>query len=475
MDTLYLSRLQFAAAAIFHFLFVPLTLGLGYFVAVAETIFVRTGDRTYKRMAQFWGRFFIINFAVGVVTGLTLEFQFGTNWKHYALYVGDVFGPLLAIEATAAFFLESTFLAVWIFGWKRLSPPMHAFAIWVVAAASTLSAFFILCANGFMQNPVGFEKQVYNGVERAVMVHFWALLANEYALNQFFHTMLAAFVLSGFFVMGVSAWHLLRRSGEDFFTRSFRLAMWPTLAATVLEVVQGHANGAVVAKYQPLKLAAMESLWRTHGEDGSYTPQTLLVIPDEKNERNLVEWIKVPSALSLLAYHDAAGQVKGLDHWPDPGDRPPVTICFVSFRLMVGLGFLFPLLAGLGVVLFLPETALRRVPLSGPLHRLRSLFLEQHRGWLKVFPLVIPLPYIAISCGWVLAEVGRQPWIVYNVLRTSAAVSPLSAAQVGASLAGFLVLYTLLGAAAFYLLIKFAIRGPDGHGPVSPAKEAPDA
>jgi cytochrome bd ubiquinol oxidase subunit I len=460
MDVVYLSRLQFAMAAMFHFLFVPLTLGLGFMVAIMESWFVRSGDELYRRMARFWGRLFVINFGLGVVTGLTLEFQFGTNWKHYSLYVGDVFGSLLAIEATVAFFAESTFLGLWIFGWKRLTPRAHALAIWLVAAASTFSAFWILLANGWMQHPVGYERQVVGGVEKAVMVDFWALVTNEYALSQFLHTVIGAFVLSAFFVMGVSAYHLWKRHEERFFTTSFRLAAYLGLLFAVLEVAQGHANGATVAKYQPAKLAAMESLWVTHNGDGARTPQTMLIIPDEKHQRNLVEWGAMPGMLSLLAYHRLDGKVAGLDRFA-PADRPPVLLTFLAFRTMVGLGFLFPLIAAAGVLLFLPEPRLARLPLGGVVRRWRAAVLERRRWVLGGFLLSIPLPYLASECGWMLAEVGRQPWIVYNVLRTAPAVSPIALTQVGASLAGLLALYAVLGGANFYLLYKYGRRGPE--------------
>jgi cytochrome bd ubiquinol oxidase subunit I len=461
MDVLYLSRLQFAMAAMFHFLFVPLTLGLGFIVAIMETWWVRTGDELYLRMTRFWGRLFVINFALGVVTGITLEFQFGTNWKQYSIYVGDVFGSLLAIEATVAFFLESTFLGVWIFGWKRLSPRVHLLAIWLVALASTFSAFWILLANGWMQHPVGYEKVIAGGVEKAVMVSFWQLITNEYALNQFLHTVVGAFVLAAFFVMGVSAYHLGKRNEERLFTVSFRLAAYLGLFFALLEVVQGHANGAIVAKYQPLKLAAMEAVWQTHNGDGARTPQIMLLIPDEKNQRNLVEWGKMPSMLSLLAYHHPDGKVMGLDHWPNPADRPPVLLSFISFRAMVGLGFLFPCLAAFGMALFVPETLVLKLPLAPTILRLRTTALERYRWILWLFVLSIPLPYLAIEFGWMLAEVGRQPWIVYNLLRTEQAGSPIAPVQVWASLGGLFALYAVLGGANFYLLFKHSRRGPE--------------
>ncbi|MFO8055668.1 MAG: cytochrome ubiquinol oxidase subunit I, partial [bacterium] len=337
MDVVLLSRLQFAVAAMFHFLFVPLTLGLSLIIAIMETVYVRTGDDKYKRMARFFGRIFIVTFAVGVVTGLTLEFQFGTNWAEYSKFVGDVFGSLLAIEATVAFFLESTFLAVWIFGWNRISPRLHVLSIWIVALASTLSAFWILAANSFMQHPVGFEINPDTG--RAMLTDFTALITSETAINAFLHTVAGSFILSGFFVMGVSAYHIMKNQNRELFKNAARIGMYFALVFALFEVVQGHVNGAVVAKIQPTKLAAMESLWETSPE-GEGADQTLILIPDEKNERNLVELIKIPNALSLLAYHRPDAEVKGLKEWPKD-ERPPVLVSFLAFRAMVGLGFLF--------------------------------------------------------------------------------------------------------------------------------------
>ncbi len=431
MDTLLLSRLQFAFATFIHFIFVPLTLGLSILVAYMETRYVRTGDETYKKMAKFWGKLFLINFALGVVTGITLEFQFGTNWSRYSAYVGDIFGSLLAIEATAAFFLESTFLGVWIFGWKKLSKKMHAASIWIVAFAANLSAIWIILANGFMQNPVGYE--IRNG--RAELSSFYEVITNGFAWSQYIHTVMGAYALAGFFVMGVSAWHLLRKQNIDFFTRSFRIGATFGLAASLLVALQGHTHGNEVARLQPAKLAAMESHWET----SKNVPMYLLSIPDEKNERNTVEAIGIPSLLSILAFNDPAAEVKGLKDFA-PEDRPPVTLTFLSFRLMVGLGTLMILLAAWG---FLK----RKNPLGSP-------------GYLRLMIFAIPLPYLALQAGWAVAEVGRQPWIVYGLMRTKDAVSPIAASQVAVSLAAFVVVYLLLAALDIYLLAKYARKSP---------------
>ena len=432
MDALFLSRLQFAMATMFHFIFVPLTLGLSVLVAVMETKYVRTGDETYKRMAKFWGKLFLINFALGVVTGITLEFQFGTNWSNYSKYVGDIFGSLLAIEATAAFFLESTFIAVWVFGWEKLSPKVHALSICLVAFASNLSGIWILIANGFMQNPVGYV--IRNG--RAELDNFYAVITNSFAWQQILHTLSSAWLLAGFFILGISSYHLLRRNELDFFKKSFRLAAVFSFVLSVFLIVQGHMHGAEVANVQPTKLAAMESHWETR----SHAPQYLFSIPDPANERNLVELLPIPSGLSLLAFHDPAAKVVGLKDFPRE-DRPPVMICFLSFRIMIGLAFFFPLLAGIG---WLKRNSIEKYPLL-----------------LKAFILAIPLPYIAIQAGWVLAEVGRQPWIVYGMMRTSDAVSPVTVVQVGFSLVALTLIYALLGAVDIFLLYTYSRKGPE--------------
>ncbi len=432
MDVLMLSRLQFAVATMFHFLFVPLTLGLSVLIAIMETVYVRTGDEEYRRMARFWGKIFIINFAVGVVTGITLEFQFGTNWSQYSRYVGDIFGSLLAIEATLAFFLESTFLAVWVFGWERLSPRLHALCIWLVALAANLSALWILIANAWMQHPVGYVLK--NG--RAELQDFLAVVTQPFAFQIFLHTIFGAYMLAGFFVMGASAYHLLRRQHTAFFSKSFRLALSLALVFSLAELFQGHIHGEEVAKLEPAKLAAMESLWETRAG----APEILFLIPDEKNQRNLVEFGRLPGVLSLMAFDSTRATVKGLKDFP-PDERPPVTLTFVAFRLMVALGLLMALLTVVGWF--------------------KRNKLESSPGYLKVMLYAMPLPYVALQAGWIVTEVGRQPWIVYGLMKTAAAVSPIAASQVAVSLPAFIVVYGLLGGVAFYLMAKHVRRGPE--------------
>ena len=431
MDVVMLSRLQFAAATMFHFLFVPLTLGLSVLVAYMETRYVQTDDETYLRMTKFWGKLFLINFALGVVTGITLEFQFGTNWSRYSAYVGDIFGSLLAIEASLAFFLESTFIGIWIFGWKKLSKKAHATVMWLVAGAGNISAIWILLANGWMQQPVGYT--IRGG--RAELTDFLAVVTNKFGLLEIVHTIPSAFILSAFFVMGISAWHLLKKQHIEFFTRSFNIGLVVGLIASIVVVITGDLHAVHVTETQPSKLAAMESHWETQAQ----APIVMFAIPDEANERNKIEIGSIPGVLSFLGHHDVNATVTGLKDIPKD-ERPPVLLTFVSFRTMVALGTLFPLLTIIGVVL-------------------RKRLVES-RWYLWIMLFAIPLPYIANEMGWVLAEVGRQPWIVYGLLKTGEAASPVAASQVMTTLAGFILVYGLLGIAGFYLIANFAKKGP---------------
>jgi len=431
MDVVFLSRLQFATAVMFHFLFVPLTLGLSLMVAYMETKYVRTGDELYLRMTKFWGKLFLINFALGVVTGITLEFQFGTNWSRYSAYVGDIFGSLLAIEASVAFFLESTLLGVWIFGWNKISKRAHATVMWLVAAAGNLSAIWILMANGWMQHPVGYT--IRNG--RAELTDFAAVVFNKFAILQFFHMVGAGIVLSAFFVMGISAYHLLKKQHIEFFSRSFRIGLVLGLVFSIFVAAEGDVHGIHVTEVQPVKLAAMEAHWET----SSNAPLHLLAIPDEEKEENIVQIGSIPGLLSFLGYHDFDAEVRGLRDFPKE-ERPPVFITFVAFRTMVFLGSLFILLTIIG---WFKRNRLLESPL-----------------YLKVMLWSIPLPYIAIQMGWVLAEVGRQPWIVYGLMKTKDAASPIAGSQVLTTLIGFFLIYGLLGAVGFYLMVKKAKNGP---------------
>ncbi|MCA1785160.1 MAG: cytochrome ubiquinol oxidase subunit I [Desulfobacteraceae bacterium] len=432
MDPVFLSRLQFAAATMFHFLFVPLTLGLSILVAYMETKYARTGNETYLRMTKFWGKLFLINFALGVVTGITLEFQFGTNWSRYSAYVGDIFGSLLAIEASVAFFLESTFIGIWIFGWKKLSAKAHAGVMWLIAFAGNMSAVWILLANGFMQNPVGYV--IRDG--RAELDSFFALITNKHGILEIIHVIPSALLLSAFFIMGVSAWHLLKKQHLDVFEPSFRIGLVVGLVSAVLVAVTGDMHGVNVSKTQPAKLAAMESHWETQ----TRAPLVLFALPDEENERNSIEIGAIPGILSFLGFHDFNAKVTGLRDIPKD-ERPPVLPTFVGFRTMVGLGTLFILLTVYGWFK-------------------RNKLLE-NPFYLKIMMFSLPLPYIAIEMGWIVSEVGRQPWIVYGLMKTAEAASPISTTQVFTSLMGFILVYGLLGAVGFFLMAKTVKEGPE--------------
>ncbi len=435
MDVVTLSQLQFAATCMFHWIFVPLTLGLSIMTAVMETKYVTTGDEVWLRMTKFWGKLFLINFALGVVTGITMEFQFGLNWAEYSRYVGDIFGAPLAIEATLTFFLESVFIGVWIFGWKKIPKKVHALSIWLAAIATNLSALFILLANAWMQKPVGFI--IRNG--RAEMENFITVLTNPYGWIKFSHTLMSGYALAAFVIMGVSAWHLLQKNEIEFFTRSFKMAAVWAFVASMIVALSGDFHAVEIAKTQPSKFAAMEAQWETQRGVG----MNLLLFPDVAKECNSLEALCIPNALSFLAFKDPNAEIKGLKSFP-PELRPPVTPVFLSFRLMAGIGT-FMILASL-MAIFLSR---------------RSNFVDQ-KAFLLLMVLSIPAPYLAQQFGWLVAELGRQPWIVYGVMKTADAVSKsVTATQVGLSLLGFTVLYGLLGAVDIFLLVKYAKKGPD--------------
>ncbi|MDR1871918.1 MAG: cytochrome ubiquinol oxidase subunit I [Deltaproteobacteria bacterium] len=437
MDPIILSRLQFAVATIVHFFYVPLTIGLGFFIAIMETRYVKTGDEKFKKQAQFWGRIFLINFVLGVVTGIALEFQFGTNWALYSKYVGDIFGSLLAIEATLAFFLESTFIGIWAFGWNRVPKKVHLAAIWLVAFASTISALWILLANGFMQHPVGYE--IVNNVTK--LSSFSEVLTNPYGWMMYLHTVFGAFLLTGFVVMGVSAWHLFVGRDVEFFSTAFRLGSSFALIFSILLILAGHQLGQVTAKYQKSKFAAMEAVWETQTRADMHLIKFPHFTNDEEN--NVVEALPLPGFLSFLADNDFDYQVTGLKDIPKE-DRPLIWPIFYSFRLMVGLGTLFFLVA---VAAFFARSMVSSL------------------GWgLWVFILIIPLPYLALQLGWVVTEMGRQPWVVFGLLRTAEAGSPPVAwYQVLLTLLAMIGVYAAITITGFTLMIKSAISGPQNQ------------
>lgn len=441
MDPTIIARIQFGITTVYHFFFVPLTLGLSVLVAIMETQYVRTGKSIYKDMTQFWGKLFVINFAMGVVTGIVQEFQFGMNWSEYSRFVGDIFGAPLAIEALLAFFLESTFLGLWIFGWDKLSKGVHALAIWLVAFGSNVSALWILIANSFMQEPMGYEIQ--NG--RAVMTDFGALITNPNVWVQFPHTVLAGFTTGAFFVLGISAYHLLHKRDEEVFRSSFKLAAVFGLISVVLLVVNGHAQAQEMVRSQPMKMAAAEALFQSEDPAGL----SLITITDLSQRKEIFSF-RIPGFLSFLAYNRFSGEVKGIhdlqselsQKYGEDNYIPPVIVTYWSFRTMVGSGFLMAALALLAVFIAYKKS-----------------FIPKPWIW-KVFLWAIALPYLANTTGWLMTELGRAPWVVYGLMKIRDAVSPtVGAGSMLISLIGFGVIYALLMAADIYLLRKFAKAG----------------
>ncbi|GAB4503140.1 MAG: cytochrome ubiquinol oxidase subunit I [Anaerolineales bacterium] len=438
MDALALARWQFAITTIYHFFFVPLTLGLSIFVAILETKYVRSGEEAFKKMAKFWGTVFLINFAMGVVTGIVQEFQFGLNWSEYSRFMGDIFGAPLAIEALLAFYMESTFIGVWLFGWEKISKKAHLTAAWLVAIGSNVSALWILIANSFMQHPVGYA--IEGG--RATMQNFFALLGNPNVWYQFPHVLSAGVAMAGFVVMAFSAWHILRKHDVTIFRPSFQWAAVYALIGSLLVGVIGHFQGQFLVQHQPLKMAAAEALWATEQPAGF----ALVAGIDEQNQTNTFEW-KIPAVLSFLSYNNFTGEVKGIHDLQaaaeaqyGPGDYvPPVALNFWSFRIMVGAGTLMALLALLAV---LWSNGKREI--------------DGKKGFLKALQWAPLLPYLASTFGWVMAETGRWPWIVFGLQKIEDAVSPnVPAWNIVFSLVALGVLYGVLAIVAFNLAVKY--------------------
>ena len=445
METVLLGRWQFGITTVYHFLFVPLTLGLSVLVAIMETMYVRTGNELYKKMTQFWGKLFLVNFAMGVATGIVQEFQFGMNWAEYSRFMGDIFGAPLALEALTAFFLESNFLGLWIFGWDKLSKKMHLTCIWLVAFSSNLSAFWILTANSFMQSPVGYSLQ--NG--RAEMADFPALITNPYVWGQFPHTVLGGLVTAGVFVAAISAYYLLEQRHLQLFRTSIIIGLACTFVSTMLVMGTGHLQAQYLGKHQPMKMAAMESLWET----ANPAPFAIFAVADEVSQRNTSE-VGIPGVLSLLIYDEMKGEVKGLkelqaiaeDKYGPGNYMPSVTQSFWSFRIMVLAGLWMAALSALSLLLLYKNK------------------LETNKAVLTMLLWSLPVPYIANSTGWILTEGGRQPWIVVGLQKVSQAVSTnLTRVDIWISLIGFTLLYGVLATASVYLVRKFVLVGPVEH------------
>jgi cytochrome d ubiquinol oxidase subunit I len=446
LTALELARWQFGITTVFHFLFVPLTIGLAFLVAIFQTAAHRTGNDAYRRMTAFFGKLFLINLALGVVTGIVQEFQFGMNWSQYSRYVGDVFGPPLAIEGLMAFFLESTFIGLWIFGRGRLSPRLHLATIWLVSIGSMLSALMILAANSWMQHPLGFR--INPVANRATLTNFWAVMTNKILIVTYWHTVLAAIATAAFFVMGVSAYHLLRRNEVDLFRKAASIAMVVAFIASLGVAFVGHMQAQVMTKIQPMKMAAAEALYDT--ETGASF--SLLTIGNLSGQP--IFQIRLPHLLSVLATNSWNGRVEGINDVQaqeralyGPGSYTPVIwVTYWGFRTMVGAGFAMIGLSALGLYL------------------MRRRKLELSRRYLLALVPAIALPYIANSAGWIFTEMGRQPWVIYGLMKTARAPSFVGVGYVSTTLIGFTLLYGALAAVDFWLMARFGRAGPGAAG-----------
>jgi cytochrome d ubiquinol oxidase subunit I len=433
MDAVLLARIQFAMTIGFHFIFPPLSIGLAWLIVWFMGRYKKTSSQEHKDQARFWIRIFALTFAIGVATGITMEFQFGTNWAAYSRYVGDIFGAPLAAEGLLAFFLESTFMGVLLFGWKKLS----AKALWVsalmVAVGATLSAFWIIVANSWMQTPTGYE--IIQG--RAVLTDFWAAVFNPSTLPRYFHVVNACLMTGAFFMLGISALLIRKDQHQALARRSFKVSLVLAFVTALAQLPLGHIQGVQLAETQPLKLAALEGVFQTRVG----APVHLFGIPDAENGRLLAS-IEVPKMLSYLAYGDARAKVVGLHDFPKE-EWPPVLLSFTTFHLMVGLGLAFIGITALGIFLWW-----------------RKKLFEQ-RWFLGLLVLFLPLPTITNQLGWIAAEVGRQPWIVYGQLKTADAISSVVPAwQILASIIMFGLIYSLLFAVWIILLKRNIRKGP---------------
>jgi cytochrome d ubiquinol oxidase subunit I len=473
LDTVDIARWQFAITTVYHYFFVPVTIGLSAIVAGMQVAWLRTDNPEYLRLTKFFGKLFTINFAIGVATGIVQEFQFGMNWSDYSRFVGDIFGAPLAIEALLAFFLESTFLGLWIFGWDKLPRKLHVACIGLVHIGTLLSAYFILAANSWMQHPVGYRFNP--ATHRAELTDFMAVLTNKVQMVTFPHTITAAYMVGGAFVMGIGLWHLLRKDvGENrtMYRRATRAGAWVTLAAALAVTVSGDLQGKVMTEVQPMKMAAAEALYTTADNHAPFSLFTIGSL-DGTQEKFAVT---VPGLLSFLATGRLDGRVQGINELrrsylqtyggqPDAltfnasGYTPVIPVTYWSFRLMIGLGIAASLVA-LGV---LWSTRRDRLP--------------RHRWWLWAAILTPLMPVFANSFGWIFTEMGRQPWLVFGLMTTAHGVSPgVSAGEVWTSLTVLTLLYGVLAVVELKLLLRYIRHGAEPvEAPVTPAERDEDA
>jgi len=448
MNALDLARWQFGITTVYHFLFVPITIGLGFLVAGLQTAWYRTDKSEYLRATKFFGKIFLINFAMGVVTGIVQEFQFGMNWSNYSRFVGDIFGAPLAIEGLLAFFLESTFLGAWIFGWDRLPKKIHLATIWLASIGTLLSAYFILAANSFMQHPVGYEYNPTTG--RAELNDIVAVLTQKTATTAFFHTITSAFLVAGALVAGISAWLLTKNRSVDVVRSTLKLGLITTLVSSVFVFISGDMQSRVMVEQQPMKMAAAEGLYNTQ----TNAPFSLFTIGTLDGSKPLVQ-VRVPDLLSLLSTGSTGGKVEGINDLQaayeqtyGPGSyKPVIPVAYWSFRLMIGFGAL----AGLFALYALWATRKNK---AAPTSK-----------WFARAALAMPfLPLLGMSIGWIFTEMARQPWIVFGLMRTMDGVSPtVSAGEVLTSLIVLTLLYATLAVIEFGLLAKAITLGPPDH------------
>lgn len=448
MDQLILARFQFAVTTVYHFFFVPLSIGLVFMVALMETLYVVKKKEIYKKMAKFWGHLFLINFAVGVVTGIIQEFQFGMNWSDYSRFVGDVFGAPLAIEALLAFFMESTFIGLWIFGWERLSKKLHLACIWLVSLGTILSGFWILTANSFMQHPVGFMMN--NG--RAEMNDFLGLITNGQLWVEFPHVITGALCTGAFFVAGISAYNLLKKRNLDFYKKSMNLALVIGLIGSIGVALSGHGQAQYLVKTQPMKMAAAEGIWKDTADPA---PWSVFAMIDTAKKENKYE-INIPYALSFLSYSKFEGSLKGMetlqkeyakkyDATVGEGTNyiPPVKTTYWSFRLMVGFGTAMILLSIVGLILW------------------KKRKMETSKWFLRFLLPGISFPFIANTFGWIMTEIGRQPWTIFGLMTTADSISPnVSSGTILFSIIMYMLIFTILASVMVYLLIREIKKGP---------------
>jgi cytochrome d ubiquinol oxidase subunit I len=468
ISQLDLSRLQFATTTIYHFLFVPITIGLSLLVATLHTMWFRSGDPDLRRLTRFFGNLLVINIAIGVVTGLVQEFEFGMNWSQYSRFVGDVFGAPLAMEGLAAFFLESTFLGLWVFGWGILPKKLHLASIWAVALGATLSAAFIMAANSWMQHPVGYQLNPTTG--RPQLTSISALFTNPVFVWGYVHVVLASLLTGALVMLSVSAWHLRKKSNPELFLRTAKLALAFLVPVSILVLVVGSHLGVIETKYQPMKVAAMEAQWQTCAPCSFSAAQTGGWTSSTETPNKIIE---IPHLLSLLATGSWDGQVVGLNELQTqyqqkygPGNYiPNLFIQYWSMRVMAYLGSVMPLLALWGAWLW------------------RRRRLESSRVFLWAATWAFLAPFVMNTAGWLLTENGRQPWVVQGLLLTKNGNSPsVSLAEVAFSLGIFWVLYIALGIVWGFLMLRYGRRGlelehdeldalddPDGSAPHAPA------